>query len=103
MAKDVLFLLAAPFEDAALEQGALWFCSHCAMLEGALLANPHWAEAIEIRRIAFAKPRQEVIALLGEENQRLPVLAREQGEPLHDPTAIAEDLARRFGGARPHP
>lgn len=99
MAKDILFLLAAPFED----DGATWFCRDCAMIEGALLANPHWSQEIEIRRIGFARPRREVIALLGEADQWVPLLVRGQGEPLRDPAAIAEDLAARFGGARPHP
>ena len=73
------------------------------MLEGALLANPNWSQEIEIRRIGHAKPRQEVVNLVGEENQWLPLFVRGQGEPLRDPVLIAEDLARRFGGARPHP
>ena len=99
MAKDILFLLAMPFED----EGMLWLCRDCALLEGALLANPHWSQEIEIRRIGFARPRRELIELLGEDGQWLPVLVRGQGAPLRDPVAIAEDLAARFGGARPHP
>ena len=52
----------------------MWVCSHCAMIEGALQFKPHWQEHVDIRRIDFANPREQVIELLGEDNQWLPVL-----------------------------
>jgi hypothetical protein len=112
MQRDTLFLLAAPFED----HGAQWFCRHCAQLEGALLANPHWSELIDVHRVAFPRPRAEVIALVGEQNQGLPKLVLPEGAPipadakthngrgfLDDPTEIAAYLAVTYGGAGPHP
>jgi hypothetical protein len=112
MQRDTLFLLASPFED----QGALWFCRHCAMLEGALLANPHWGELIDVHRVEFKRPRREVIALIGAENQSLPALVLPEGAPapasaetykgrafLKGPKEIAAYLAETYGGAGPHP
>lgn len=102
MGKPVLFILEMPFFDPALGDGQ-WFCAHCALIEGALAINPHWRECVEVKRIAFEKPRQEVVDLLGEENQWLPVLVREGEPPLTNPVAITAWLAEIFGGAAPHP
>jgi hypothetical protein len=112
MQKDTLFILAAPFEDG----GQQWFCRDCATIEGALLANPHWAEKIDVKRIAFPRPRAEVIALLGEDKQGVPalVLAESSSAPdrakrhdgrafLKEPTAILDYLVRTYGGAGVHP
>jgi hypothetical protein len=114
MTRDVLFLLQAPFEDAALS-GA-WYCAHCASLEGALLANPHWAQEVEVRRLPFPRPRHDIVGLLGEGHQSMPVLVladaasapaeakRAEGRAyLNDPWAIGRHLAARYGGAAPHP
>lgn len=112
MEKDVLIVLKAPFEDGP---GKLWFCPHCAMVEGALQANPHWESSIDLRRVAFPRPRAEVIALLGEANQGLPVLVLRKGAAapagavlangrhiLTDAMQITAYLAAEHGGAAPH-
>lgn len=114
LARDTLFILRAPFEDHAME--GTWFCTSCATMEGALLANPHWATHIDVKRSAFPRPRHDVIALLGEENQSLPVLvlADESTPPegakevdgrfyLDEPKPITRYLAATYGGAGPHP
>ena len=54
--RDTLFIIRAPFEDPALE--GTWFCRDCATMEGALLANPHWPRHIDVRRLAYPRPRQ---------------------------------------------
>ncbi len=112
MKRDTLFILKAPFEDG----GAMWFCRDCATIEGALLANPLWAERIDVRRMPFPRPRDEIIALLGEGNQDMPVLvpadaakAPEDAQSFEgrafitDPKAITKYLAATYGGAGPHP
>jgi|CXWL01.1.fsa_nt_gi hypothetical protein len=109
---DVLFIIKAPFQD----EGAMWFCNDCATIEGALMANPHWANHIDVRRLAFPRPRHAIIALIGEENQGMPVLvladsAKAPAEAevcdgrafLSDPKAITRYLAASHGGAGPHP
>ena len=112
--RDTLFILRAPFEDPELE--GTWFCTSCATMEGMLLANPHWGRAIDVVRVAYPRPRHEVIAAIGEENQSLPalVLADVATAPpdalmagptafLTDPKAIARYLAAQYRGAGPHP
>lgn len=111
--RDTLFLIRAPFED----MGAKWFCNDCATMEGVLLANPQWGRAIDVRRLPFPKPRHEIIALIGEENQSMPVLVIADSERapiqadrtalgrafLTKPKEIARYLAANYGGAGPHP
>ena len=112
--RDTLFILRAPFEDPELE--GTWFCTSCATMEGTLLANPHWAARIDVKRTAYPRPRSEVIALLGEENQSLPVLVLADGSMppegakefegryfLDEPKPISRYLAASYGGAGPHP
>jgi hypothetical protein len=114
--RDTLFLIKAPFEDQALE--GLWFCHDCSAMEGALLANPQWARAIDVRRLPFPRPRHDIIALIGEANQGMPVLvladesaapeeakrSEETGRAFIDTSrGISRYLARVYGGAGPHP
>ncbi len=112
--RDTLFILRAPFEDHALE--GTWFCTACAAMEGMLLANPHWARAIDVKRMPFPRPRPEMIALIGEENQSMPALVLADGSTppegakafedryfLDEPKPIARYLAATYGGAGPHP
>ncbi len=112
--RDTLFILRAPFEDPALE--GTWFCTSCATMEGVLLANPHWARAIDVKRMPYPRPRQEMIALIGEANQSMPALVLADGSTppegakeyegryfLDEPKPIARYLAAQYGGAGPHP
>lgn len=98
--KPKLFILDMPFEDGP---GKFWFCTHCALIEGALKANPQWEDQIDVRRIAFPKPRKELIAILGEDRQWLPVLVLKNGDTITEPVEITKYLANTFGGAAPHP
>ncbi|KNC68407.1 DUF3088 family protein [Pseudoalteromonas ardens] len=98
--KPKLFVLKMPFEDGP---GKMWICSHCALIEGALSVNPHWQEAVDVRRIDFPKPRSEVVALLGEDKQWLPVLVINKHNTITDPVEIINYLAAKFGGASVHP
>jgi hypothetical protein len=112
--RDTLFIIAAPFEDAALD--GTWFCVDCATMEGALLANPHWTSRIDVRRSSFPRPRQDIIAMIGEANQSMPVLvlASRSTPPsdakefegvffLDQPKSITRYLVAAYGGAGPHP
>ena len=114
LARDTLFIIKAPFEDAALD--GTWFCASCATMEGALLANPHWATHIEVKRMPFPRPRHEMIVLIGEANQSMPVLVLADGSTppadakefegryfLDEPKPITRYLAATYGGAGPHP
>lgn len=113
-ARDTLFIIRAPFEDPALE--GTWFCTSCATMEGALLANPHWATHIDVRRSTYPRPRTEITSMIGEDNQSMPVLvlASSSTPPadakeaegvffLDEPKPIARYLVAAYGGAGPHP
>jgi hypothetical protein len=112
--RDTLLIIKAPFEDPALD--GTWFCASCATMEGALLANPHWGAHIDVRRMPFPRPRRDMIALVGEENQSMPALVLADGSNapndardfegrrfITDPKAITRYLAAAYGGAGPHP
>lgn len=112
--RDTLFIIAAPFVDAALD--GTWFCTACATMEGALLANPEWSSRIDVRRSAFPRPRSEIIAMIGEGNQSMPVLVLGASATppadakefegvffLDEPKPITRYLAATYGGAGPHP
>jgi hypothetical protein len=112
--RDTLFIIGAPFEDPALD--GTWFCTSCATMEGMLLANPHWATRIDVKRSPYPRPRTDIIALIGEDNQSMPVLVLAAGSTpppeakegegaffLDEPKPIARYLAATYGGAGPHP
>ncbi len=112
--RDLLILIAPGFEDPA-RPGQLFFCPDCNQVEGVLAANAGLAAAVEVRRVGFARPRAEVIALLGEPNQSLPVLILGDGAPppadaqhhagltfVNDTRRILELLAERHGVPAPH-
>jgi hypothetical protein len=69
--KDILFLLTPGFSDG---EGAPYYCPHCTIFEGLLHLYPQLASQIEVRRVAFSKPRPEIVSLLGAEHQSCPVL-----------------------------
>ena len=110
--KPILFLLRAGFPDAKHgPEGA--YCPECATVAGILYSYPEVAAQLDIRQVDVPRPRAEVVAVVGEENQSCPVLVlpegdRPEGLPLaHDrafvsgPAAIVDFLASRYGTARP--
>ena len=111
--KDTLFLLAPGFTDG---DGAPYYCPYCAIFEGVLHLYPELVSKIEVRRIAFPKPRPEIVEILGELHQSCPVLIL--GKPLlipnhgiktvgehhfiDDPHEIGIYLSLTYGIPRPH-
>lgn len=91
--KPVLFLLSPDFEDAKFPEQR-FFCRHSALVEGVLASFPRLVDAIDIRRIAFPRPRADVVELVGEANQGLPVLVLPSGET--SPHASGEANGRQF-------
>lgn len=115
MGKHVLFQLNPWFE--ATGEGP-FFCPDCAFVEGFFRYSPEVEGKIDIRHVDFERPRQAVVALLGEENQSCPVLVLDTDTPLprgaktsmstgraflDDPRIICDFLGRVFSTARPHP
>ena len=115
MTRDRLFLLRPNFEDPAYP-GQSFYCWHCALIEGVLASCPALADRLDVERIAWPKPRQEVIALVGEEDRWLPLLVlaigatsphqtgNHQGRAfIDDKDAILAALSERHGFPVSHP
>ncbi len=70
-----LFLLKPDFADSNSDNdGKLYYCPLCAMIEGVIKYYPQLEKMIEINYVDFKKPRHTIIDLIGEENQSCPVL-----------------------------
>ncbi|TRL36461.1 DUF3088 domain-containing protein [Rhizobium straminoryzae] len=107
MAKDRLFLIRPGFEDPN-RPGKTFVCPYCNQIEGLLGAFPDLAARIEVVRVGFPRPRADVIAVVGEENQSLPLLVFADEAPedagragslsfIQDTRRILDFLAERHG------
>ncbi|NYI20550.1 hypothetical protein FHR53_003535 [Xanthomonas arboricola] len=110
LVRDTLFLADTAF---AVDGDGPFYCSDCIAIEGLLSLAPAIAEGLEIRRLAFPRPRQVLVDLLGEQHQSLPVLvlaapdtAAAGSKPvghyrvIDDEAAIRAYLSHRFAVAR---
>jgi hypothetical protein len=115
MMRDRLFLLAPNFADPAYP-GQRFHCPESSQLEGLLAALPELAQRIDVERVDFERPRRSVIALVGDENQMLPLLVLAAGGPepvgtqrhkgvsfVRDIAIIAQALSARHGFPQAHP
>ncbi len=116
MPKHRLYLLAAGFEDPAIDSGGKgWVCPACCMVEGFLAAFPAVRNGLEIVYYPYPRPRAALVELIGEAHQGMPVLilaAPEEGPDIEQANgrsfisaekAILRRLAADFGVAAPHP
>jgi hypothetical protein len=90
--KDTLFLLRPGFDD----RGTSYFCPYCAQVVGFLTYFPQVSSTLEIVELAFPRPRTQVVELVGEANQGLPLLvlaglAGLPGEPAAVPDVTIEE------------
>lgn len=115
---DILFLLKPGFPDAKAGPGE-FYCVPCATVSGLLSYAPHLREKLEVKEVAFPRPRAEVAALLGDNHPGCPVLVLDDattlpdGIPIHTaptgrkyvegPTDIGNYLTRKYGVSAPHP
>jgi hypothetical protein len=93
MSKDILFLLNPNFYDG--EDGP-FFCPHSAAMEGLLKYAPEILEKVEVQRIEFKRPRPDIIALLGEENQNTPVLIITEEDEIPTEAQVSATTGRAF-------
>ncbi len=99
ISKPILFLLEHEFEDPNLP-GQRFFCPHCLPLEGALASVPGLRERLDVRHVGFARPRQQVIDVVSEQDQSLPKLVLPAG--VHSEHASGEHAAGQYvSGTRP--
>ncbi len=115
MTRDKLIILKPDFHDPAYP-GKRFYCWHCALMEGVLASFPDLLDRLDVERIAWPRPRAEVVALIGAENQSLPVLVLADDAPADLATgsyegrrfvagkdAILAALSARLGIPLPHP
>jgi hypothetical protein len=115
MTRDKLIILKPDFTDPAYP-GDRFYCWHCALMEGVLASFPDLLDRLDVERIAWPRPRAEVVALIGEANQSLPVLVLADDAPAELATgsfagrrfvagkeAILAALSARHGIPLPHP
>ncbi|WP_115557322.1 DUF3088 family protein [Xanthomonas campestris] len=109
--RDPLFLAETAF---AVDGDGPFYCGDCIAIEGLLSLHPSIAEGLAIQRLAFPRPRQVLVALLGEQHQSLPVLvlaataadavagSKQAGQHrvIDDEAAIRAYLSQRFAVAR---
>lgn len=74
MNRDRLYLLNSGFFD---QDKGPYFCPGCAQMVGLLEFYPQLKDRLDVRYVDFARPRPELVELLGEENQSCPVLVIE--------------------------
>lgn len=90
-----LFLLKADFKDLDRGDDKRYFCPDCVMIEGLLSYYPRLNNELEVKYVNFARPRQVLVDLLGEENQSCPVLVLEDGSFINDTAAIISHLTEK--------
>lgn len=99
MSGDRLFLLSPGFRDPE-RPGLFFVCPHCNAIEGLPHSFPGLATQVQVFRLPFEKPREAIVALLGEQHQSLPVLVFDDDKPVPADAEISN--GRRFidSGAR---
>ncbi|QYM78900.1 DUF3088 domain-containing protein [Horticoccus luteus] len=71
MNRDHLYIIKSGFQH---EGHGPYYCPGCAEMVGLLEFYPELKEHVEIHWVDFARPRPELVELLGAENQSCPVL-----------------------------
>lgn len=102
MERDRLYLLDPEFPDPALP-GRLFHCKDCMVVEGLLAVFPRLASGIDVVRVPFPRPRAEVVAALGVENQNLPALIFAGGGFVNEIESVLRALHERHGFPERHP
>lgn len=74
-------LLEPGFTDPA-HPGERFVCPHGVAIEGLLASDAERAAQLDVKRVPFARPRQDVVAVLDEAHQGLPVLVLGDEHPL---------------------
>lgn len=115
-----LFLLNPDFIDPKVDNnGILYYCPDCAIVEGILSYYPEIRKKLDIIYVDFETPRMQIVALVGEENQGSPVLVISKEEDhnvdisyftrygnvlfINSTALIAKFLSEKFSVGRIHP
>ena len=87
-----LFLLKSDFQDISRGADNKYFCPNCAILEGLLSFYPKLRTELQVHYVDFARPRPEIVHLIGEANQSCPVLVLEDGGFINETADIIRYL-----------
>lgn len=112
---DTLFLIRSGFHDPEFPNRT-FYCWHCVLIEGLLATYPELEKRIEVKRVDWLRPRRSVIAVVGVENQSLPLLVLSEGKAskyqtgsghgrsfISDKDALLLYFAEEYGIPEPHP
>ena len=92
MTRDTLFLLAPGFADNDRRE----YCPECAEMWGLLSYFPAIKESVDITYQPIARPRADIVALIGEKNQNCPTLILSKGSPDYENCGIKQKNGHRF-------
>lgn len=90
--RDKLFILKQGFQSPNYP-GRRFFCSHCALFEGLITAFPNLTRRLAVEKIEWQRPRMDIIAIVGEQNQSVPLLVLPKGETSAHQQGIYEGRA----------
>lgn len=93
MAQDRIYLLKPGFK---MEGRGPYFCAACATVEGMLSFYPDLRDKVDVRYIGYERPRPDIVAEIGEENQSTPVLVLGEGSTVPDGLHPQEANGNRF-------
>ncbi len=86
MARDILFILPADFQD----MGKSWYCRQCAEIVGLLSYYQELHDVVDIRMVTqYPRPRSDIIEALGSDaQQNCPMLIAADATPVEGVTYI---------------
>lgn len=90
--RDTLFLLPPGFADNSRRE----YCPECAEVWGLLSYFPAVKDSLEVSYQPLAKPRGEMVTLLGEKNQNCPTLVLHSDSPSYEDCGIMQMSGHRF-------
>lgn len=92
--KDKLFILRPGFFKDA---NGPFYCGDSVSVEGLLSFFPQLRSAVDVEYVDAPRPRESIVALIGEDNQSAPVLVLRQAHaPKDDAIAVQEHNGTRF-------
>lgn len=92
MSRDTLFMLPPGFFDNDRRE----YCPECAEMWGLLAYYPTIKESLTVVYQPIAKPRAEIVAILGEKYQNCPTLVLAENSPDYSNTVIMRKNGHRF-------
>ncbi|MGU7779024.1 DUF3088 domain-containing protein [Burkholderia sp. PU8-34] len=92
--KDTLFILRPGFFK---DSEGPFYCGDSVSVEGLLSFYPQLRDAVDVEYIDAPRPRQPIVALIGEDNQSAPVLVLGAAQtPKDEAIAVKEHNGMRF-------